>query len=106
MSIPVNALKDDELLHYATIDPGAAAELARRIADGSIDPAGERESLLEEIRELEYSASESDEASEMLDRLMDDVGLACKLIRRAMSEEEKELSVNELLQKALDHLES
>jgi hypothetical protein len=33
MSIPVNALKDDELLHYAALDPGAASELARRIAE-------------------------------------------------------------------------
>uniref|UniRef100_A0A7C2AT85 Uncharacterized protein n=1 Tax=Pseudomonas graminis TaxID=158627 RepID=A0A7C2AT85_9PSED len=48
MSIPVNALKDDELLHYAQFDPDVAAELQRRFADGSIDPGRESEELRDE----------------------------------------------------------
>ncbi|WP_054904577.1 hypothetical protein [Pseudomonas sp. NBRC 111144] len=50
MSIPVNALKEDELLHYAALDPGAAAELARRITEQGLDPSAAAEELREEIR--------------------------------------------------------
>jgi hypothetical protein len=66
MSIPVNALKDDELLHYAALDPGAATELARRIADNSIDPSAEREELREDVRMLESRAEDTeDEINEL-----------------------------------------
>jgi hypothetical protein len=102
MSIPVNALKDDELLHYAALDPGAAAELARRIADNSIDPSAEREDLREDIRQLESRIEDSDDE---LNNLRDGVDEACTWIKRAMDPEDRELSLNALLQKALDCLE-
>jgi hypothetical protein len=102
MGIPVNALKDDELLHYAALDPGAATELARRIADNSIDPSAEREELREDIRQLESRIEDSEDE---LDNLRDGVDEACIWIKRAMDPEDRELSLNALLQKALDCLE-
>lgn len=53
MGIPAGALKDDELLHYAALEPEAAAELSRRISEGGLDPGAERDELREEVRMLE-----------------------------------------------------
>lgn len=105
MGIPVNALKDDELLHYAGLDPGVAAELARRISEDGLDPGAERKELLETIRELETEVEYASDSESQLHYLQGDAHMACKFIRRAMSPEEKEFSVSELLQKALDYLE-
>ncbi|HCL3870873.1 TPA: hypothetical protein N2B29_001773 [Pseudomonas aeruginosa] len=46
MSLPINALKDDELLHYSQFDSGAADELARRLATGDLH-------IVDELSELE-----------------------------------------------------
>lgn len=35
MSIPANALSDEECLHYAALDTAAAAELTRRLTNHS-----------------------------------------------------------------------
>jgi hypothetical protein len=102
MSIPVNALKEDELLHYAALDPGAAAELARRIADQGMDPSANAESLREEIRTLE---SQLEDESNDADELRDNAEDACRWIRRALDPDDRELSFEQLLQKALDCLE-
>ncbi|HGM6311931.1 MAG: hypothetical protein ACTMIS_23260 [Pseudomonas putida] len=102
MSIPVNALKEDELLHYAALDPGAAAELARRIAYQGMDPSANAESLREEIRTLE---SQLEDESNDADELRDNAEDACRWIRRALDTDDRELSVEQLLQKALDCLE-
>jgi len=102
MSIPLNALKEDELLHYAALDPGAAAELARRIADQGMDPSANAESLREEIRTLE---SQLEDESNDADELRDNAEDACRWIRRALDPDDRELSVEQLLQKALDCLE-
>lgn len=102
MSIPVNALKEDELLHYAALEPGAAAELARRIAEQGVDPSAIAEELREEIRILE---SQLDDESRDSDELRDNAEDACRWIRRALDPDDRELSVEQLLQKALDCLE-
>lgn len=103
MSIPANALKEDELFHYASLEPGAADELARRIASGAIDPNACLEDLREDIRLLE---SQADDSEDELNRLRDGVEDACTYIKRAMNHDEDEgLSVSKLLQKALDCLE-
>jgi phage shock protein A len=103
MSIPANALKEDELFHYASLEPGAAAELARRIASGDIDPNSGLEDLREDIRMLE---SQADDSEDELNRLRDGVEDACAYIKRAINhDEDEELSVSKLLQKALDCLE-
>lgn len=103
MSIPANALSDEECLHYAALDPAAAAELTRRLTNHSIDPSAESESLREDIRMLESQAQDDDEE---LDRLRGRAEEACEFITRAMNHnEDEELSVSKLLQKALDCLE-
>lgn len=103
MSIPASALKEDELFHYASLEPGAAAELARRIASGDVDPNAGLEDLREDIRMLE---SQADDADEELERLRDGAEEACGYIKRALNHnEDEELSVSKLLQKALDCLE-
>lgn len=102
VSIPVNALKEDELLHYAALEPGAAAELARRITEQGLDPSAAAEEQREEIRRLE---DQLDEESRDADELRDNAEDACRWIRRALDPDDRELSVEQLLQKALDCLE-
>ena len=103
MSIPANALTDEECLHYAALDPAAAAELTRRLTAHSIDPSAEREGLREDIRMLESQAEDSEDE---LNSLRDGTEGACTYIKRAMNQDEdEELSVSALLQKALDCLE-
>ncbi|WP_190427442.1 hypothetical protein [Pseudomonas typographi] len=102
MSIPVNALKGDELLHYASLDQGAANELARQIAESDFDPIGDIEELEEELDDLKNALEESESQVHEMECEMEE---ARHWIRRAMGDEERDLSVNELLQKALDCLE-
>ncbi|KSH03793.1 hypothetical protein AO968_07975 [Pseudomonas aeruginosa] len=61
MSLPINALKDDELLHYSQFDAGAAEELARRIATGDLHMVDELSELEEYARELEEEKEEADD---------------------------------------------
>lgn len=105
MGLPVNALKDDELLHYASLDPEAATELVRRITEGGLDPAAERAELLETIHELETDAEYASNSEDELRDLQDSVDEAIALIKRAMKPDEQEISVNELLKSALEYLE-
>ncbi|KII33652.1 hypothetical protein NL64_09070 [Pseudomonas fluorescens] len=82
-----------------------AAKSRGAVADGGLDPSAERDDLLETIRDLEFAAECADDAEGCLHDLRDDADAACKLIRRAMSNDEREFSVNELLQQALEKLE-
>lgn len=102
VSIPVNALKEDELLHYAALEPGAAVELARRITEQGLDPSACAEELREDIRRLE---SQLDDESRDADELRDNAEDACGWIRRALDPDDREFSVGQPLQKALDCLE-
>jgi hypothetical protein len=102
MSIPANALSDEECLHYAALDPAAAAELTRRLTAQCIDPSAEREEMQEDIRRLEIANEDAEEEAE---NLRDGAAEACEWIKRAMDPEDRELSLNALLQKALDCLE-
>jgi len=103
MGIPVNALTEDELLHYAGLDPDAAAELTRRIAAGDMDTGAELDEALEEARRLENLISDMDDD---LENLRDNAVEACALIRRAMDPNfDETLTRKQLLQKAIDCLE-
>ena len=102
MGIPVNALTEDELLHYAGLDPDAAAELTRRIAAGDMDTGAELDEALEEARRLENLISDMDDD---LENLRDNAVEACGWIRRAMDPDDETLTRKQLLQKALDCLE-
>lgn len=65
-------------------------------------PSANAESLREEIRTLESQLEdESNDADELRDNAKD----ACRWIRRALDTDDRELSVEQLLQKALDCLE-
>ncbi|OEO24036.1 hypothetical protein AX279_19575 [Pseudomonas sp. J237] len=103
MSLPVSGLKDDELLHYAALDPDAAAELTRRIASDQLDPSAQLEELREEIRALESHLSDSEDE---INSLQSHCETACELIRRAVNHSENEpLSISDLLKAALNNLE-
>ncbi|WP_186351700.1 hypothetical protein [Pseudomonas koreensis] len=102
MSIPANALSDEECLHYASLEPAAAAELTRRMTAQSIDPRAEYEELQERIRRIEDDADEV--ASELSD-LQDSAEEACMWIKRAMNPEDQSMTTNQFMQKALDCLE-
>ncbi|WP_196304159.1 hypothetical protein [Pseudomonas fluorescens] len=102
MSIPANALSDEECLHYAALEPSAAAELTRRLTAQSIDPRAEQEELQERMRRIEDDA---DEVSGELSDLQDSAEEACEWIRRAMSPDDQSMTINQFLQKALDCLE-
>lgn len=102
MGIPVNALKDDELLHYAQFDPDVAAELQRRFADGSIDPRRESEELRDEIRHIESSLEDH---GDTIDNLQTAMSRAVDLIKEAMQLMAKDCNAYKLLKEATDQLE-
>lgn len=102
MGIPAGALKDDELLHYAAFEPEAAAELSRRISESSLDPGAERAELREEIDRLERNLSDIEDEKETLDS---NAREACKLLWRAVEDEEDAKAITDLIKQALDLLE-
>jgi hypothetical protein len=67
-----------------------------------MDPSANAESLREEIRTLE---SQLEDESNDADELRDNAEDACRWIRRALDTDDRELSLEQLLQKALDCLE-
>lgn len=103
MSLPVLALKDDELLHYAGLEPGASEELVRRISQAGLDPSSERAELREEVSQLESQIGELEDEKSKLDGRVDE---ACLLLWRAIEhDEDEELTVSELIKLALNCLE-
>lgn len=103
MGIPASALRDDELLHYAALEPEAAAELSRRIAEGGLDPGAERAELRGEVDRLESLLADLEDEKDKLD---DQVTEACALLWRAVEhDEDEELTVSALIKLALDKLE-
>lgn len=63
MSLPISALSDEELIHYASIDEGAKQELARRLSGdeglGLLDAMADMEAELAEYKRKEDSDSSS-----------------------------------------------
>lgn len=78
MPLPVRACSDEELEGYAPIEPTAAAELARRIAEGS----AERDAALQEAQE------EARSISGQYDDLEDRVEEFCRQMRKLITEAE------------------
>jgi regulator of protease activity HflC (stomatin/prohibitin superfamily) len=74
MPLPVRACSDEELEGYAPIEPAAAAELARRIAEGR----AERDAALQEAQE------EARSISGQYDDLEDRVEEFCRQMRQAL----------------------
>ena len=84
MSIPINALSEEELVHYAGIEPGAAEELARRVSLGIADlPTleAELEPLRQEIRDAEGHV---DQVQDQLETLQDYAQTAINRIREIL----------------------
>tara|TARA_R100000750_G_C2326924_1_gene88573 strand:+ start:38 stop:355 length:318 start_codon:yes stop_codon:yes gene_type:complete len=105
--MPVRSLSSEELLHYAPLDPDAAAELTRRIASRQIDPGAQVEEMREEIRALESLLSESEDE---INSLQCNCETACELVRRAITRdtegaEGEPTSVADLLKAVLNNLE-
>ncbi|WP_176483553.1 hypothetical protein [Pseudomonas plecoglossicida] len=67
-----------------------------------MDPSHIAESLREDILRLE---NQLEDESNDADELRDNAENACRWIRRALDPDDRELSVEQLLQKALDCLE-
>lgn len=103
MTLPLHALTDDECAHYAGVDPAAAAECARRSADGhgSYVHALERQKL-----RIEYLESELEEANDRASELAE----LEESVRKALAELAKadaHMSAGhllELIEKALEKL--
>ena len=83
MPLPVRACSDEELEGYAPIEPDAAAELARRIAEGSAERDAELRSVQEESRNLE---SECDDLRDQLRAARREVSKLCSQLRELISE--------------------
>lgn len=83
MPLPVRACSDEELEGYAPIEPAAAAELARRIAEGSAERDAELRSVQEESRNLE---SECDDLRDQLRTARREVSKLCSQLRELISE--------------------
>lgn len=83
MTLPLHALTDDECAHYAGVDPAAAAECARRSADGhgSYLHALERQKL--RIEHLESELEDAEERASESDDLEDDVRKALEELAKA-----------------------
>lgn len=78
MPLPVRACSDEELEGCAPIEPAAAAELARRIAEGS----AERDAALQEAQE------EARSISGQYDDLEDRVEESCRQMRKLITDAE------------------
>lgn len=63
MSLPVSALSDEELIHYASIDESAKQELARRLSSddgfGMLDAMADMEAELAEYQRKDEDSSSS-----------------------------------------------
>lgn len=71
MSLPVAALSDEELIHYAGIDEEAQAEMARRSVSFRGSYLSEIEDLRREVADLESQLSEAEDDSSSADDMKD-----------------------------------
>ena len=103
MSLPLMALSDEELSHYAAFDDGAAAELARRNCRYSVGYIAQIESL---ERELSYSESEREDLEDEVNRHESEmiaIQKAGEFIRKAMNAEDQS-DMESYLKQALEEL--
>lgn len=103
MSLPLLALSDDEVAHYAHFDDDAAAELARRNCRFSVGYIAQIERL---ETELSYSEQQREELEDEVSQHESEwvaMQSAGELIRKAMDAEEK-ASRDDYLKMALEEL--
>lgn len=102
MSIPALGLTDEELLHYAALEPEAAIELTRRLTSQCIDPSAEINSLREEIEDISSSAEDTESE---LSGCQDAMHKAAQLIHAALDPDAAPNDIIRVLREALNCLE-
>ena len=102
MSIPAQGLTDEELLHYAALEPEAAIELTRRLTAQCIDPSAELNSLREEIEDINRGVGDTEDE---LSNCQDAMHEAVQLIRAAMEPDVTPEERTRVLKEALNCLE-
>jgi hypothetical protein len=71
MGLPVAALSDEELIHYAGIDEDAQAEMARRSVSFRGTYLSEIDTLKQEVADLEEPLEDAEENSSAADDLQE-----------------------------------
>jgi len=104
MSLPLAALTDEEVSHYAAFDDDAAQELARRNQRYSTGYIAQIESLQ---HELDYSESRREKLEDEIsnhENLWVNMASAAEYIRRAMHADDP-VEIEDMLKLALEELE-
>jgi hypothetical protein len=102
MSIPAQGLTDEELLHYAALEPEAAIELTRRLTAQCIDPSAELNQLREEIEDI---SSGAEDAENDLANCQNAMHEAAQLIHAALELDASRDDIIRVLKEALNCLE-
>jgi hypothetical protein len=101
MSLPLTALSDDEVSHYAAFDDDVAQELARRNQRYSTGYIAQIENLQ---RELEWSREDLETQFNDHEALQWSMEKAAEYIRRALNSDDR-AELEDVLKLALEELE-
>jgi len=102
MGLPVRALSDDELIHYAGIDEDAQQEMARRSVEYRGTYLGEINILKGEIEDLESQLEDAQNDSGAADDMQECIQRAYDLLKDYKNLEAGEAF--EKIQEALDEM--
>ena len=83
MPLPLHALTDDECAHYAGVDPAAAAECARRSADGHGSYLHTLERQKQRIEYLESELEDANDRAEEADDLEEQARETLEILAKA-----------------------
>jgi hypothetical protein len=103
MSLPLLALTDDEVAHYAHFDDDAAAELSRRNCRFSVGYIAQIERLEHELSYSEQQREELEDEVSQHESEWQSMHAAGELIRKAMAAEDH-ADTEMYLQQALEEL--
>jgi hypothetical protein len=103
MSLPLLALTDDEVAHYAHFDDDAAAELSRRNCRFSVGYIAQIERLEHELSYSEQQREELEDEVSQHESEWQSMQAAGELIRKAMAAEDQS-DAETYLQQALEEL--
>lgn len=104
MGLPVAALSDEELIHYAGIDEDAQAEMARRSISFRGTYLSEIEDLKQEVASLEWQLGDAEEGSSSADDMQDCISRVYDILKnhRDMSGSEVLDAIEEALKEMAD----
>lgn len=103
MTLPLLALTDDEVAHYAHFDDDAAAELARRNCRWSVGYIAQIEKLQRDLAYAEQQVEELEEEVSQHESEWQSMQAAGELIRKAMAAEDQ-VDAENCLKEALEEL--